>query len=62
MNRAELKELRETARDILHSNDAGGFTVPTMSGLYPAQWNWDSAFVALAFVYLGEVERGWKEF
>ena len=56
-----LQNLQETARTILHTNDAGGFTVPTVNGLYPAQWNWDSAFVALAFVYLGEVARGWQE-
>ena len=29
-------------------NDRGGYTVPT-EGLYPYQWNWDSAFVALGF-------------
>ena len=58
---ATVKELKQQARTILHANDAGGFTVPTTSGLYPAQWNWDSAFVALAFVYLEEIERGWQE-
>lgn len=38
----------EKARIILASNDKGGYTVPT-SGMYPYQWNWDSAFVALGF-------------
>lgn len=33
------------AEAILRENDRGGFTVPT-SGLYPYQWNWDSAFTA----------------
>jgi glycogen debranching enzyme len=30
---------------VLRDNDRGGFTIPT-SGLYPYQWNWDSAFTA----------------
>lgn len=34
-----------SAAEILRANDRGGFTVPT-SGLYPYQWNWDSAFTA----------------
>ncbi len=58
---ATSRALKEQARAILHANDAGGFTVPTVNGLYPAQWNWDSAFVALAFVYLDEIARGWQE-
>ena len=33
----------ERARAILRDNDRGGYTVPT-KGLYPFQWNWDSAF------------------
>lgn len=44
----EQAELRAAARRILTSNDRGGYTVPT-HGLYPYQWNWDSAFVALGF-------------
>jgi len=36
------------ARAILEHNDRGGYTVPT-NGLYPFQWNWDSALVALGF-------------
>jgi hypothetical protein len=38
----------DEARDILAKNDRGGFTVPT-DKLYPFQWNWDSAFVAMGF-------------
>ena len=34
--------LSAQARDILIKNDRGGYTVPTQ-GLYPYQWNWDSA-------------------
>jgi hypothetical protein len=36
------------ARAVLAANDRGGYTVPT-AGLYPFQWNWDSAFVAMGF-------------
>ena len=35
--------------------------MPSANGLYPAQWLWDSAFVSLAFGYLGDHRRGWKE-
>lgn len=51
--------LDETARDILRRNDRGGYTVPT-AGLYPYQWNWDSAFAALAFAEF-DVARAWTE-
>ena len=40
--------LRQAARAVLAANDQGGYTVPT-AGLYPFQWNWDSAFVAMGF-------------
>jgi hypothetical protein len=36
------------ARAVLRANDRGGYTVPTAK-LYPFQWNWDSAFVAMGF-------------
>ena len=36
------------ARAVLAANDRGGYTVPT-DRLYPFQWNWDSAFVAMGF-------------
>ena len=36
------------ARAILAANDRGGYTIPT-TNLYPFQWNWDSAFVAMGF-------------
>jgi len=39
---------REAARAVLAANDRGGYTVPT-ARLYPFQWNWDSAFVAMGF-------------
>ena len=47
------------AAEILRENDRGGYTVPT-AGLYPYQWNWDSAFVALGFGSF-DMDRAWKE-
>ncbi len=52
-------DLDRQARDILRRNDRGGYTVPT-HGLYPFQWNWDSAFVALGFARFDE-DRAWQE-
>jgi glycogen debranching enzyme len=50
---------REQARRILHANDRGGYAVPT-ARLYPFQWNWDSAFVALGWACFDEA-RAWQE-
>lgn len=55
----EAVSLDEQARAILRRNDRGGYTVPT-SGLYPYQWNWDSAFAALGFARF-DPERAWLE-
>jgi neutral trehalase len=49
----------EQARAILRSNDRGGYTVPTHR-LYPFQWNWDSAFVAMGWATFDEA-RGFTE-
>lgn len=51
--------LDAAARAILLRNDRGGYTVPT-HGLYPFQWNWDSAFVALGFAEFDR-DRAWRE-
>lgn len=53
------KDLDQRAIEILQSNDRGGFTVPT-ARLYPYQWNWDSAFVALGFATF-DMDRAWRE-
>ena len=45
---ASESRLGQAARAVLAANDRGGYTVPT-AGLYPFQWNWDSAFVAMGF-------------
>lgn len=52
-------QLDNQAREILKKNDRGGYTIPT-ARLYPYQWNWDSAFVALGFLTFDR-ERAWKE-
>ena len=55
-----LEELLiENAKATLINNDLGGYTVPT-HGLYPFQWNWDSAIVALGWLPFDE-PRAWQE-
>ncbi|MEL6563530.1 MAG: hypothetical protein AAFQ59_03725 [Pseudomonadota bacterium] len=49
----------EEARGILAQNDRGGYTIPT-AGLYPYQWNWDSAFAAVGFAAF-DIDRAWTE-
>ncbi len=47
------------ARRILRTNDRGGYTVPNPQ-VYPFQWNWDSAFVALGWQEI-DPHRAWRE-
>jgi len=54
-----MSNLDDQARNILQKNDRGGYTVPT-ARLYPYQWNWDSAFVALGFLTFDR-DRAWRE-
>lgn len=49
----------DDARAILARNDRGGYTVPT-DRLYPFQWNWDSAFVAMGFATF-DIDRAYRE-
>lgn len=49
----------EPARAVLRANDRGGYTVPTAK-LYPFQWNWDSAFVAMGWSTFDEA-AAWRE-
>ncbi|MFC1459409.1 neutral trehalase [Microvirga arabica] len=51
--------MEEAAHSILARNDRGGYTVPT-DRLYPFQWNWDSAFVAVGFATFN-VDRAYRE-
>ena len=52
-------DLDAAARAILQANDRGGYTVPNPR-VYPFQWNWDSAFVALGFDTF-DPDRAWTE-
>lgn len=52
-------DLDAGARAILRANDRGGYTVPN-GRVYPFQWNWDSAFVALGFDTFDR-DRAWLE-
>lgn len=52
-------EMDQKAKDILIQNDRDGYTIPT-AGLYPYQWNWDSAFAALGFAAF-DIDRAWIE-
>jgi glycogen debranching enzyme len=56
---ASLEIRRKEAVAIMRANDRGGYTVPT-AGLYPFQWNWDSAFAAMGFMTFDE-PRAWLE-
>src|SRR5712691_4246050 len=54
MERPGSLELKQQAIEILRRNDRGGYTIPTATGLYPAQWNWDSCLVALGLAQFDE--------
>ncbi|MDB5456132.1 MAG: hypothetical protein JWP92_1717 [Caulobacter sp.] len=59
MSNPSTDSLDQQARDILIGNDRGGYTVPN-GRVYPFQWNWDSAFVALGFATF-DPDRAWRE-
>ncbi len=46
-----MKETINIAKEVLINNRRSGYTLPTNNELYPAQWNWDSAFIALGYSY-----------
>jgi mannosylglycerate hydrolase len=54
-----MTDYLDDARQILAANDRGGYTVPT-DRLYPFQWNWDSAFVAMGFAAY-DIPRAYRE-
>ena len=54
-----MMDLIARAQATLRANDRGGYTVPT-ARLYPFQWNWDSAFVAIGFATFDSA-RAWEE-
>jgi glucosylglycerate hydrolase len=51
--------LRERAAAVLHGNDAGSWTKASPH-LYPHQWSWDSAFIAIGWAHL-DVRRAIRE-
>jgi len=51
--------LRDQASAVLHGNDAGGWTRASPH-LYPHQWSWDSAFIAIGWAHL-DVRRAMTE-
>ena len=56
---ADKSEMISRAQDVMRGNDRGDYTVPTR-GLYPFQWNGDSALSALGFSHFDEA-RSWTE-
>src|ERR1700683_185551 len=51
--------LRDRAAAVLHGNDEGGWT-KAAPRLYPHQWSWDSAFIAIGWAHL-DVRRAIAE-
>ena len=51
--------LKSAAADVLAANWLGSSTVPSRA-LYPHQWSWDSAFIALGLRHLSP-ERAQRE-
>jgi hypothetical protein len=56
---AGLEELRRRAAQVLVGNWTGASTVPSPA-LYPHQWSWDSAFIAIGLRHLSP-ERAQRE-
>ena len=46
-----MKGFITEAKKILIGNRKDGYTLPTNNKLYPAQWNWDSAFISIGYSY-----------
>ena len=55
-----MKNLIKDAQKTLLNNRRKGYTLPTNNKLYPAQWNWDSAFSALG-IYTYDTDRALLE-
>ncbi len=52
--RGDIDRLVESARDVLRGNQVGNFTRPSLQ-LYPHQWSWDTAFIAIGYSTFDEV-------
>ncbi|MBL7067650.1 MAG: hypothetical protein ISS29_07335 [Candidatus Marinimicrobia bacterium] len=59
MDNVELNTLKNEAISILNKNNSGNYTKPSPR-LYPNQWNWDSAFIAIGLLHYDE-EKAKKE-
>ncbi|MGD9534848.1 MAG: hypothetical protein AB7V56_13905 [Candidatus Nitrosocosmicus sp.] len=55
----DLKLLLKKCEDVLEKNWTGSFTIPAGT-LYPHQWSWDAAFIALGNSY-GKTDKAIKE-
>jgi len=44
-----VEDFIKSAKKVLLGNKKKGYTLPTNNKLYPAQWNWDSGFIALGY-------------
>jgi glycogen debranching enzyme len=58
-NPRAVKELADLALSVLHGNDTGLFVKPA-ADVYPFQWNWDSALVAIGLARV-DAARGRQE-
>lgn len=54
-----LSDLWEGALAVLRQNDLGGWTKPAPR-LYPHQWSWDSAFIAIGLAHV-DADRALRE-
>lgn len=48
-----------SCEQVLRCNDRSAYTVPSPR-LYPHQWAWDSAFVAIGWAHI-DIDRAWQE-
>jgi glucosylglycerate hydrolase len=55
----QSESLRNAALAVLHNNDSGGWTKPAPH-LYPHQWSWDSAFIAIGLAHV-DLDRALRE-
>lgn len=55
----DIEELIKKAKKVLDKNWTGTFTVPA-GDLYPHQWSWDSAFIAIGYAHYNQ-ERAQQE-
>jgi hypothetical protein len=51
MTAVDIEQMAESARDVLRRNDLGSWTKAAPQ-LYPHQWSWDSAFIAIGLAQI----------